>query len=44
MGTDAALEGWQSGLVRPDWSPKPAFAAFQQARQAVAAGTVQCST
>ena len=41
---DAALDGWQSGLVRPDWSPKPAFAAFQQALQAAAARTVQCGT
>jgi hypothetical protein len=41
---DSSLDGWQSGLVRPDWSPKPAFTAFGQALQAAAAGTVQCGT
>jgi hypothetical protein len=41
---DTSLDGWQSGLVRPDWSPKPAFTAFVQARQAAAAGTVHCGT
>jgi hypothetical protein len=41
---DSSLDGWQSGLVRPDWSPKPAFTAFGQALQAAAAGTVHCGT
>ena len=41
---DASLDGWQSGLVRPDWSAKPAFAAFEQARQAAVAGTLHCGT
>jgi hypothetical protein len=41
---DVSLDGWQSGLVRADWSPKPAFAAFGQALQAAAAGTVHCGT
>jgi hypothetical protein len=39
---DASLGGWQSGLVRPDWSPKPAFAAYLQAVQAASAGTIAC--
>ena len=41
---DAPLDGWQSGLVRPDWSPKPAFAAYAQALQAAAAGSIHCTT
>jgi hypothetical protein len=36
------LEGWQSGLLRPDWSAKPAFAAFAQAVQGARAGTAAC--
>jgi hypothetical protein len=40
---DASLGGWQSGLVRPDWSPKPAFTAYLQAAQAAGAGTIGCS-
>ena len=39
---DASLDGWQSGLVRPDWSPKPAFAAYRAGRAAAAAGTIHC--
>ena len=39
---DSDLGGWQSGLVRPDWSAKPAFAAFVQAARAVHAGTIVC--
>ncbi len=41
---DASLDGWQSGLVRPDWSPKPAFTAYAQAVAAAAAGTIECGT
>ena len=41
---DSSLDGWQSGLVRPDWSPKPAFTAYLQAVQAAAAGTIHCGT
>jgi hypothetical protein len=41
---DATLDGWQSGLVRPDWSPKPAFSAYAQALQAAAAGSIHCTT
>ncbi|MES1248147.1 MAG: hypothetical protein ABUS54_10785 [Actinomycetota bacterium] len=39
---DASLAGWQSGLLRPDWSAKPAFTAYLQAIAAVRAGTVDC--
>jgi len=39
---DPSLAGWQSGLLRPDWSAKPAFAAYQQAIAAAAAGTIDC--
>jgi hypothetical protein len=39
---DASLDGWQSGLVRPDWSPKPAFTAYAQVVAAAAAGTIHC--
>jgi hypothetical protein len=41
---DASLDGWQSGLVRPDWSPKPAFAAYAQALQAATTGSIQCGS
>jgi hypothetical protein len=39
---DASLSGWQSGLLRPDWSAKPAFVAFLQAIAAAEAGTIEC--
>lgn len=39
---DPVLSGWQSGLLRPDWTPKPAYTAFFQAIAAVRAGTVSC--
>ncbi len=41
---DSSLGGWQSGLVRPDWSPKPAFAAYLLAAQAAAARSITCGT
>jgi hypothetical protein len=41
---DVSLGGWQSGLVRPDWSPKPAFTAYLQAVEAAAARTISCGT
>ncbi len=41
---DASLDGWQSGLLRPDWSPKPAFTAYAQAVQAAAGGSIHCGT
>jgi hypothetical protein len=39
---DASLAGWQSGLLRPDWSPKPAFVAYLQAIAAARAGAITC--
>jgi hypothetical protein len=41
---DVSLGGWQSGLLRPDWSPKPAFVAYAQAVQAAAGGSLHCGT
>ena len=40
---DASLAGWQSGLVRPDWSAKPAFTAYAAAAREIRDGTVVCS-
>ena len=40
---DSSLSGWQSGLLRPDWSAKPAFVAYLQALAAARAGTIDCS-
>ena len=37
------LEGWQSGLLHPDWTPKPAFTAYLQALAAARAGTIGCA-
>jgi len=39
---EASLGGWQSGLVRPDWSGKPAFFAYAQAIAAARSGTIDC--
>jgi hypothetical protein len=39
---EVPLAGWQSGLLRPDWSAKPAFLAYLDALRAVRAGTVRC--
>ena len=40
---DSALSGWQSGLLRPDWSAKPAFVAYLEALAAARAGTIDCA-
>ena len=37
------LGGWQSGLLHPDWTPKPAFTAYLQALAAARAGTIECA-
>ena len=37
------LSGWQSGMLRPDWSPKPAYASYLQAIAAVRAGAISCA-
>ena len=39
---EVALTGWQSGLLRPDWSPKPAFGAFRDAAAQARAGSLRC--
>jgi len=36
------LSGWQSGLLRPDWSAKPAFMSYAAAIASARAGTVSC--
>jgi hypothetical protein len=40
---DADRGGWQSGLLRPDWTAKPAFAAYVAAIAAARRGAVDCS-
>ena len=39
---ETQLSGWQSGLLRADWTAKPAFYAFRDALVAVAHGQVSC--
>jgi hypothetical protein len=39
---EPALTGWQSGLLRPSWTPKPAFGAYQQVIAEARAGTISC--
>jgi len=39
---ESDLGGWQSGLLRPDWSAKPAFDAFRAAVQAAHDGSIAC--
>ncbi len=36
------LSGWQSGLLRPDWSAKPAFLSYLQAIAAARTGAMTC--
>jgi hypothetical protein len=38
------LSGWQSGLLRPDRSPKPAFASYLQGIAAARTGAISCAT
>lgn len=38
------LSGWQSGLIRADWTAKPAFYAFRDAAVAVAHKSVACAS
>ncbi|HET8893395.1 MAG TPA: hypothetical protein VFM96_04805 [Gaiellaceae bacterium] len=40
---ETELDGWQSGLLHPDWTPKPAFTAYQQALAAARAGSITCA-
>jgi hypothetical protein len=39
---DSSLDGWQSGLLRPDWSAKPSFVAYLQVISAAREGSIQC--
>jgi hypothetical protein len=39
---EPSLTGWQSGLLRPDWSAKPAFAAYAAAIRATRDGSIAC--
>ena len=39
---DTDLGGWQSGLVRPDWSAKPSFTAFAQVAREVHDNAISC--
>jgi len=39
---DSSLAGWQSGLLRPDWSAKPAFGAYAAVLAAARNGTISC--
>lgn len=43
LADDASLVGWQSGVLWPDLTPKPAWQPFADAIADVAAGTVACS-
>ena len=43
LADEPDLSGWQSGLMWPDLTPKPAYQAFKQAVANVRAGTVDCS-
>ena len=38
------LEGWQSGVLWSDWTPKPSYSAFSDVVREVNAGKVDCST
>lgn len=37
------LSGWQSGVLRPDWTPKPAFTSYLRSIAAVRARAVSCA-
>jgi hypothetical protein len=39
---EPSLAGWQSGLLRPDWSAKPAFAAYAEAAADARTGGISC--
>ncbi len=40
---ERSLEGWQSGVLYADGTPKPSFEALRLAAQAVRDGTISCS-
>ncbi len=39
---ESSLAGWQSGLLRPDWSPKAAFGVYADAVRAAREGAIRC--
>lgn len=40
---EPSLGGWQSGLLRPDWSAKPAFTSYADTIRAAAARSIACA-
>jgi len=40
---EPSLSGWQSGVLRPDWSAKPSFAAYAGASDAAHARAIDCA-
>jgi hypothetical protein len=40
---EPSLAGWQSGLLRPDWSAKPSFAVFAETVARIEGNAVTCS-
>jgi hypothetical protein len=42
LADDPALSGWQSGLLWPDWTPKPSYATVRAVATAANAGTLRC--
>lgn len=39
---EPSLSGWQSGVLRPDWSPKPSFAAYGAVIRAAQDRSITC--
>jgi hypothetical protein len=42
LADDPALSGWQSGLLWPDWTPKPSSASVAAVAKAANTGTLRC--
>jgi len=40
---DPSLSGWQSGLLRADWTLKPAYTAYLDAIRAAVTGAISCA-
>src|SRR5262249_45204459 len=40
---EPSLAGWQSGLLRPDWSPKPAFSSYKYVIAEARARSITCT-
>ena len=43
LADEAGLDGWQSGLLWADLTPKPSYQAFKASVRAVATGHVDCA-